>query len=135
MADLTISANAITLVSGPSEYRVLAENAGAGVPVYVTGSTGTVGVADSNVDGKQTVRGITVGAGSMGDTVQVALPGAVLNLGATLGVGTLYSLSTNAGKIQPVADLTTGETVSLLGAGQTAALFLLNIWNTGIVHA
>ena len=50
-------------------------------------------------------------------------------------VGTPYFLSLTVGGICPLADVATGGDLVLLGAGQTAALFLVQIWNSAISHA
>mgnify|MGYP001559470502 CR=1 FL=1 len=58
--------------------------------------------------------------------------GASVNLGATLVVGTIYAASETAGGIAPVADLVTGETVSIVGVATTSALITLAIRNFAV---
>ena len=57
----------------------------------------------------------------------VALPGteagaSLVNLGATLTVGEVYCVGATVGQIVPVADLTTGDYVTIVGVAGTAAL-------------
>jgi hypothetical protein len=55
----------------------------------------------------------------------VALPGAVVNMGATLSLAKVYVLSeTAAGGVAPVDDVLTTTYVTVLGVAQTTANML-----------
>ena len=58
-----------------------------------------------------------------------------IDIGDTLAIGTIYTVSSTAGAIHPEADLATTELVSVVGFGKTAALLTLSIQATGIAHA
>lgn len=67
----------------------------------------------------------------------VALPSStpgrsIVNLGATLAVGTAYAVSATKGAIAPLADIGSGEIVTVLGVATTTALldFQPSISNT-----
>lgn len=62
--------------------------------------------------------------------------GGLVDLGATLVVGTEYAASAvAAGSIVPVADLVTGNVVKILGIADTAALLNMNFTGVPIVPA
>ena len=63
----------------------------------------------------------------------VAVKSGLMNLGATLTVGTTYVVSATAGAICPIVDLTTGDYVTILGTASTSALLSVDITATGIV--
>ena len=50
-----------------------------------------------------------------------------LDVGATLTIGETYVVSSNAGAIAPIGDLTTGNCVTILGTAITAGKLPLNI--------
>ncbi len=136
MADLSPAASSLTLLSGPSEDRVCGEAITAGQCVYLDAADSEEAkVADANAAGKKTVKGIALDPGSEGDTIRIALSGSRIVLGDTLGVGTPYFLSSNAGGICPLADVGSGEDLVVVGAGETAAILSVHIWNSAIAHA
>ncbi len=135
MAALVPVPLSIQLVSGPYEDRTLGASVTAGQAVYLDATDSSVKVADSDASGKKTVRGIALDGGSQGDPCRVALDGSVINLGCTLGVGTPYFLGATAGAIVPLADVGSSGDLDILGAGSTAALFKVHIWNSAIAHA
>ena len=78
---------------------------------------------------------MTPGVAGDGGTIAVPsqTPGASLvNLGATLAVGTVYGVSATVGAIAPIDDITSTQFVSVIGIATTAALldFQPSISNT-----
>ena len=134
MADLVPAAGSITWLSGPRETRTAGEAFAAGASVFIdTSNSNKMMKSDSNASGKKDSRGIALDPSTGdGDSVQVALSGSRINLGVTLGVGTIYMASETPGGIQPSADFGSGEDLILLGAGETAAIFAVHIWVPGI---
>lgn len=133
MANLVVVPNAIQHLSGGRATMVAGGTLSAGDPVYIdTADSNKIKQADSNAAGKDDVYGIVLEDCVTDDEVAVATTGARIDLGATLGVGTLYVLSDTAGKICPAADLSTGEKVTLLGVGEETDVMWLNLWTTGV---
>jgi hypothetical protein len=78
-----------------------------------------------------TVVGIALHGASSGQPIKYA-PSGELTIGATVTVGEIYVLSGTAGGIAPEADLASGDYVSILGVGTTAARIRFNILNSGV---
>lgn len=137
MADVTIAGTSLTASTGAVlNTGIAGASITVGQPLYKDSTdSNKLKVADSNVSAAEAaVVGIAMAGGSTGDTITYITSGDV-NLGATLGVGTSYYLSETAGGIQPQADLTTGEYVTFLGIGITAALLRVKICVSGITKA
>jgi len=81
-----------------------------------------------------TVAGIALTPGDDGDKGYVATAGPI-DVGGTLTVGVVYALSDtdSGGFIAPVADLATGDYVSILGVASAADQLELKIDNSGVV--
>jgi hypothetical protein len=123
MADLSPSASTVTWVSGT---RPLIGTAGAtfvpGQPVYLDTTTNTYKLADADTDTESVVAGVTLDSAISGRPFLLAPPGAVINIGATVVLGTIYVLSINAGGIAPWADIGTGDYPVVLFIGATSNL-------------
>lgn len=81
--------------------------------------------------------GIALTPGVADDGGTIVLPsstpgGSLVNLGATLAVGTVYAVSATVGGICPVADILSTQFVSIIGIATTTALldFQPSISNT-----
>jgi hypothetical protein len=133
-ADLSITAAS---VAGGAGQAVTVQNASAsitaGQALYT--SSGQWALAKSNGTAAQaTLTGIALSTGVSGQPL-VAQTAGNINLGATLVVGTYYVASpNNAGGIAPMADLSSGNYVSLLGVATTTSNLQMGISNTGLVH-
>lgn len=78
------------------------------------------------------IYGIALNGGADGQPAEI-LRGGLYNPGATVVVGMAYFVSAAAGgAIVPYSDLTTGDFVSFIGIGITAALILVNFTVSGI---
>ena len=129
MADLTQTAASVVTVSGGISKGDF--NGGAtmtaGMSVYLDASNlwqkaqadtaGHLGV----VNGAGARTGILLSDTVNGRPALVQETG-VINVGATLTVGTLYVISAaNAGKIAPFADLTSGQQIFILGLAKSSS--------------
>jgi hypothetical protein len=64
-----------------------------------------------------------------------ALPGAEIDLGATLTVGETYVVSTNVGAIAPIGDLASTNYVTTLGTATAASTLKFNPQVSGVQKA
>ena len=94
--------------------------------VYVSSSDNLLYKADADAESTATVFGIVVTPASTGDLVTVVTSGE-LDIGATLVLNTAYVLSTTAGKIFLLSDITTGKRISYIGTPRTTSILSLNI--------
>lgn len=104
----------------------------AGQTVYKDAATNTFKLSDSNAAGLQAVYGIALHGSLNGQPLTVVKSDPAFVPGATLVAGTAYYLSETPGGIQPAADLTTGETVVLLGIAKSTSVLNLNIFTPGV---
>jgi hypothetical protein len=86
---------------------------------------------------KAAVGGIALTPGATNAFGLIALPSStpgasLVNLGATLAVGTAYAVSATVGGIAPIGDITSAQFVSIIGIATTTALldFQPSISNT-----
>jgi hypothetical protein len=106
----------------------------AGQPVYRDATDNKWKLADNNVSAVlANVGGISLNGGSDGQPASVLIAGDI-NLGATLILGETYILSSNVGKIAPVADISTNF-VTILGVAITTAILRFKPIVAGIQHA
>lgn len=132
MADLTITAANVAVGSQTTRISIVqvGEAITQGQPIYLDSATAKYLKGDANVDAKAGVDSIALTAAASDGYVVRASSG-LINLGATLTVGTIYVLSDTAGGIMPTADLSAGDNVVILGAATTTALLNLDIQVTG----
>jgi hypothetical protein len=132
MADLTITAANVAVGSQSTRLQVVqvGEAVTQGQPLYRDSTTDLHLKADANVDTKIQVAGIAL-TPAAGNGFVVMATGGLVNLGATLTIGTIYVLSDTVGGIMPSADLGSGDNVVILGAARTTALLSLAIQITG----
>lgn len=121
MADISPSASTVTWVSGNRCVRGIA---GAtlvpGNAVYLDTTTNTYKLTDGDTDTESVCAGIAIDSAISGREFLLAPPGAVINIGATVALGTIYVCSLTAGAICPWADLATGDYVTILFIGATS---------------
>lgn len=131
MANLSQTAANVGVGSTAEIARVqVGEAVTQGQPVYQDGSL--YYQCDANNTAPRAVaKGIVLTPAST-NGYAVICTGGLVNLGATLTVGTPYYLSATKGAICPYPDLITGDYVTYLGTATTAALLDLNIDATGI---
>lgn len=121
MADISPSASTVTWVSGVREARGIAgATITPGQPVYLDTTTNTYKLTDGDTDAESVCAGIALDSAISGRPFIFAPPGAVINIGATVALGTIYVCSLTAGGICPWADLATGDYVTILFIGATS---------------
>lgn len=126
MADLTITAANVALVSGGRDDGALAGEAfTAGMAVYKSSTTGKwmKAQADGTAEeaGSAVAFGIALNTGVLNQPTSVQISG-IITMGATVVVGKIYLISAAAGGICPVDDISTStHRVSVIGIGATSA--------------
>lgn len=135
MADLSITAANVAAVSGASIDR--SKNAGASVTagqlVYLEAATSTWKLADCNsatVEAR-TPTGIALHAAASGQPLAVLTAGPI-TIGATLTAGVAYYCSGTAGGIAPVADVTTGWYVTIVGIATSTTVLDVKFHASGV---
>jgi hypothetical protein len=140
MADLSVTAASVAIGASTTPTRVVqyGEAVTQGQPLYRNATDGKRYRCDAN-DGvaKAAVAEIALTPGAADAYGLVALPSStpgqsLVNLGATLAVGTVYAVSANVGGIAPIGDITSTQFVSVIGIATTTALldFQPSISNT-----
>lgn len=134
MADLSQTpANvAIGNQNCPTRLVQFGEAVTQGNALYQSSSDSKWYKADADTEAAAKAGAIALTPGALDGFGLVALPSStpgrsLVNLGATLTVGDVYVVSTTAGAIAPLADLATGDYVTILGVATTAALIDLQI--------
>jgi len=135
MAALTITAASVLAGSNAATVAgVAGATITAGQVVYKEASTGKYKLADAN-DATAEVRvpaGIALHGASDGQPLKI-LTGGNITIGATVTAGTAYYLSPlTAGGIGPLADVTTGDDVVLVGIATTAAIIKVQFLVSGV---
>lgn len=134
MADLAITAANVATLSGKNHSK--AGTAGgtitAGMPVRVDSQNRIVPSANTSAANAD-VDGIALNGASDGQPVTYQESGNI-NLGAATAVGKIYVLST-AGLISPVDDVASGDFITTIGVGITAANVKLGLCPSGVAAA
>ena len=134
MADVTVTAANVELVSGTTSSGVSGETITAGEAVWVdTGDSNKIKLADADLSAAAaTVSGVAIQGSTTGNLVVYALTGAVIDIGGTVVKGGVYVLSATAGGVAPEADLASGMYTSILGTASSTTNITLDIRNSGI---
>ena len=133
MADLSITAADVI----KTDSTLIAEGTAgatvtAGQPVYKDSTaSGKLKPADADVLATAAAVGIALHGASDGQPLRYAT-GGNLTLSAVMTVGAVYVVSTTAGGIAPVADLGSGDYVTLLGVATTTSNIKLSVSVSGI---
>lgn len=136
MADLTITAANVVASAGAKKVNgVAGETITAGQLVYKDPTTGKYlkADADSATVAARTPSALALHGASLNQPLTVQTSGDV-TIGATLTAGLAYYASGTAGGICPVADLTTGKYVTLVGVAKSPSVLALNIQPTGVAN-
>ena len=133
MADVSVTAANVALVSGSSKHGTAGETITAGQSLYLKSADTELYKADcDDTAAKATCVGIALNSASDGQPISYAGSGCVVNMGGTLVVGEPYFVSDTAGGLKPDADLSSDDYVSFLGIGITAANLQIQIVNSGV---
>jgi hypothetical protein len=134
MADISITAANVGVGASTLKTRVVqfGEAVTQGQAVYVSTSDSKYYRCDADTQATAIAAGIVLSPAATNGYGLIALPAeqpglALVNLGATLAVGTVYAVSVTAGGIAPIADLATGDYITTLGVATTTALLDLRI--------
>ena len=141
MAALSITASAVTFVSGPIDKDCVAGEAlNAGAIVYLANDgtwlkaqcDGTAVEAGANGYGMALAT-----AAAAGQRLSVARPGAIVTIAASgLTVGIPYFIGNTAGQLDPLADLGSTDKVTFGGVTISATRILLGyLYDSGAVLA
>lgn len=123
MTDISVTATQVTWVSGVRPFVGQGGGSGTpGQPVYLDTTTNTYKLADADTDAESVVAGVLLDNMVSGRPCIIAPPNAVINWGATLTAGTIYTLAVTAGGVCPWADLGTGDYVNVLAIGAGTAI-------------
>lgn len=137
MANISQTAANVGIGSGTTRTKVVQVGEGVtqGMPLRLDTSDGKYYQCDANASlSTSQCDGMALTAASTDGYIVMALPGegSSVNVGATLTVGTTYAVSATKGAIAPIADLTTGDWVTILGTASTTALLSFVVDNTGV---
>lgn len=134
MADLSITAGSVLPNSNTHIERGTAgDTITAGQVVYRSAADGRYELADADsaTAAVRVPRGIALNSASDGQPLAIARSGDV-TVNAVLTAGTAYYLSATAGGIAPLADLTAGDDVVLLGLAKSSSIIALDIQTSGV---
>jgi hypothetical protein len=134
MADLTITAANVKLVSGSTQTLISGATITAGQVAYKAAATSKAQLADNdNATAEvRAIHGLALHAALADQPLTVALNGAVVAFGAILTAGTEYYLSGTPGGICPRADVTTGDDPVRVGMALTTANLQLDFLDPGV---
>lgn len=140
MADLAVNIPSMVLVRGRVLPVVFGEAVQHGAPVYRDlEDGGRWKNSSAALAGRTTVNGIAWSYGSRDQIGAVVVPEdtaendtAYLSLGGPVAQGTQYVVSRNGGRISPVEDLTSVDTLSLVGVGDNGVNLNVRFHNTGV---
>ena len=136
MAAISVTAANVVLVSGDRKSGIAGETITAGKSLYInTSNSDKLHLADADALLTSVFAGIALGGASANQPVFYAGPGCVVNMGGTVAVGTVYMVGLTAGDVLPDAEILTGDYVSIIGVGETAANLRISPINSGIARA
>lgn len=135
MADITITAANVKLVTGTKAEETAGEAMSAGTWIYKDATSKKMFKADCTNASKDEVAGMTLTTADAADApVVFAKDGAEIDVGSVVTKAESYILS-EAGKMAPVADLASSDYLTQLCYGKDADTIVLAITNTTIQKA
>lgn len=135
MADITVTAANVLAGTGAQTKPVTyGGTITAGMAVYKDSATSTYKACDTSTAAKALAEGIALNGGASGQPGLILTSGQI-TIGGTVAVGTVYTVSDNAGGIAPDADRGAGDFVTVLGVGVSATVIAVNIVAAGVAHA
>lgn len=135
MADLSITTDNVALTGTATlEIVQLGETVTKGQAVYKKAADSLYYKADANASSATAeARGIAI-TGGVANGYIVMLKSGYVNPGATLTKGETYVVSATAGGIAPLADVTTGWYVTILGIAESTSSLNVNIIRSGVTR-
>jgi hypothetical protein len=136
MADLSQTAASVKLKAQTvtSQMGQAGEAITQGMPVYLKAADSKYYKADADTLAESTAVGIALTPAATSGYFYFATSGDI-DVGATLTVGLYYYVSTNAGAIAPIGDLSTGDFPTILGGAVDSSTLRLDINSLGIAKA
>ena len=137
MADLTITAAQVNLVSGETGVLTAGEAVSAGEVLYKKAADGKAWLAISSASASAAAIGIALCDAAAEQQVVHAKAGAIVDLGAAAAAaaGEGYAVSDTAGGLQLDADLVESEFVTRVCEGLGDDNVRVTLTRTGIQHA
>ena len=135
MVDITITpASVVKGTNARTENSTAGATIAAGKTVVKDPATKKMVLADSNhaTVELRTPDGIALHAAEPNQPLQFLIAGDI-TIGATLTAGTAYYASDTPGGICPVADVGSGEKVSLIGLASSTSVLRVDIQSPGVV--
>lgn len=102
--------------------------------IYID-ATGLMQKAKNDTLAHAAATGIALGAAGIGQWATYAKAGARVTIGATVVPGACFSVSSNAGGVQPEADMATGYYITQIGRAPNTTDVVLEMNQYGYVHA
>ena len=134
MADISITAaNVVKGSNARTQAGIAGATITAGQLVYKDAATGKylLSDADSATAAARSVTGIALNGASLNQPVDVQIGGDI-TIGGTLTANTVYVLSGTAGGLAPLADLSTGEYLVVIGVAKSASVLAVDIQASGV---
>jgi hypothetical protein len=136
MSDLSVTAASVLKGSNATiEHGISGETIAQGKQLYKSSSTGKWMLADSNsatVEARTPTATALCGA-SLDQPITVQKRGDI-TIGATLVANTAYYMSDTPGGICPLADVGTGEYMTLIGIAKSTTVLTLAYESTGVAN-
>lgn len=133
MADLSLTASAVTTESETVQAARLGEAVTAGQAIYQDATDKLWYLADSNATNKKQVQGIALSSGAIGQWIAYLPPGNILKHNAVGTVAAAYVLSNNPGGIAAYADPASGSNRIQIGHGISATETKFEVKDMGVI--
>ena len=132
MADITVTAANVVLVSGSIEHVTAGAAITAGQAVYKDLTDGNDHKpCDADASASAVIAGIALHASE--DKQPLAIQtGGTINIGGTVVIGEVYCVSSGAGGVAPDLDVGSNEYRTIIGIGATSANIQLNFTTSGV---
>lgn len=136
MSNLSItSANVLAGAGSPAVTGVAGAAIAAGDALYIdTSDSNKLKLAIATSAAASVFAGIALHAAASGQPITYMTSGSI-TIGATVHVGTIYVVSATAGKLCPVADLVTGNYVTIVGMPTSTTLLDVYPRSSGLALA
>ena len=132
MADITVTAANVVLVSGSIQHVTAGAAITPGQPVYKDLDDGDDHKpCDADASATAVIAGIALHASE--DKQPLAIQtGGTINIGGTVVVGEVYCVSSVVGGVAPDVDVASGEYRTIIGVGVTSANIELRFHTSGV---
>lgn len=133
MADLSITASDVLVVSGTPSTKKAGETITAGQLLYEFNSTHMKKASNANAT-LAGISGIALHNATTGQCISFLGSGTIA-LGSILTVAETYAVSNTSGAICPIADIGSAEYLTYVGYGATTGNLTLSIEATGLAKS